>query len=125
MCNESVGQAVGVRSDKRYRQTTFEFDTAGLRTVVLARHHPTSVYRRHWDVEAGVPYSTAGKSVVWDEGQRLRVSKDTQGKRMTIESRQAEVRRPLMIVKPTTRQGQWVCFGFDRAVAYTMDTGRV
>ena len=36
---------------------------------------------------------SAGKSVVCDEGQRLLVSKDTEGKLMTIESRQA-VRRP-------------------------------
>ena len=44
---------------------------------------------------------------------------------MTFESRQAEVRRPLMAVKPMTRGGQWVGFGPDRAFAYTTDTGRV
>ena len=53
------------------------------------------------------------------------MSKDAEGKLMTIESRQAEVRRPLMAVKPMTQQGQWVCFGPDRAFAYNIETGRV
>ena len=44
---------------------------------------------------------------------------------MTIESRQAEVRRPVMVVNPMTREGQWVCFGPDRAFAYKIETGRV
>ena len=30
-----------------------------------------------------------------------------------------------MAVKPMTAQGQWVCFGPDRAFAYKIDTGRV
>ena len=30
-----------------------------------------------------------------------------------------------MAVKPMTAQGQWVCFGPDRALAYKIDTGRV
>ena len=74
--------------------------------MVPARHPATRGYRCHWDAEAGVPYSTAGKSVVWDEGRRLLVTKDTEGKPMTIKSRQAEVRRPLML--PKTHQGRWV-----------------
>ena len=42
-----------------------------------------------------------------------------------MESRIAEVRRPLMAVKPMTQQGQWVCFGPDRAFAYKIESGRV
>ena len=42
--------------------------------------------------------STAGKSVVSDDGRRLVLSKDTKGKLMTIESQLAVVRRPLMAV---------------------------
>ena len=53
------------------------------------------------------------------------VSKDTEGTLMTIESRQAEVRRPLMAVKPMTQQRQCVCFGPDRAFAHKMETRRV
>ena len=53
------------------------------------------------------------------------MSRDTEGKLMTIESRQAEVRRPLMTVKPMTQQGQWVCLGPERAFAYKIETGRV
>ena len=56
---ESVGQAVG--SDKRCRRTTFGVDTAACRNVVQARHPATREYRCHWDAEAGVPHSTAGK----------------------------------------------------------------
>ena len=41
---------------------------------------------------------------------------------MKVESRQAEVRMPLMVVKPMTQQGQWVCFGLDRAFAYKTET---
>ena len=38
---ESVGQAVGVRSDRRCRQIAFGIDTAACRTVVPARHPAT------------------------------------------------------------------------------------
>ena len=31
----------------------------------------------------------------------------------------------MMAVKPMTEQGQWVCFGPDRAFAYKIETGRV
>ena len=85
----------------------------------------TRGYRCRWDAEAGVPYSTAGKSVVWNEGRRLLVSKDTEGKLMTIESRRSEVRRLWLAVKPTTQQGQWVCSGPDRAFAHKLETGKV
>ena len=55
---ESVGQTVGVSSDRRCRQITFGIDTAACRTVVLARHPATRGYRCHWDAEAGAQYST-------------------------------------------------------------------
>ena len=84
---ESVGQAVGVRSDNRCRQTTFGIDTAACRTVVPARHPARRGYRCPWDAEAREQYSTAGMSVVWDEGRRLLLSKD------------------LIAVKPMTQQG--------------------
>ena len=125
---ESVLQAVGVRSERRCRQITFGIDTAACRTVVPARHPATPAmmgYKCHQDVESGVQYSTASKSVVWGEGLRLTMSEDKEGKLMTIESRQAEVRRPLMAAKPMTPQGQWVCFGLDREFAYTIETGRI
>ena len=93
--------------------------------MVPARHQATRGYKCRWDVEAGVPCATAGKSVAWDEGRRWLVTKDRESKPMTFESRQVEVRRPLMVVKPMTQQGQRVCFGLDRAFAYEMDTGRV
>ena len=51
--------------------------------------------------------------------------KQATGEPVMIESRQATVRRPLMAVNPRTAQGQWVCFGPDRAFAYKIDTGRV
>ena len=122
---ESVGQAASVRSDKRHRQITFGIDTAARRTVVPARHPATRIYRCHWDTKAGVQHSTAGKSVVWHQGRILLVSKDTEGKLVTIESGQAEVRRPLMAVKPMTQQGQWVCFGLDRAFTFKIEIGKV
>ena len=53
------------------------------------------------------------------------MSKDTEGKPMTIESRYAEVRRCLVAVKPMTQHRQWVCFGPDRSFAYNMEIGRV
>ena len=81
-----------------------------------ARHPVTRGYRCHREAEIGVPRATAGK--------RLLVSKDTVGKLMTIEFRQAEVRRPLMAVKPMTQQGQWVCFGPDPAFACKINVGR-
>ena len=67
------------------------------------------------------------RSTVLDgwEGRRLLVSEDAEGKLMTIESQQGEVRRLLMAVKPMTQPGQWVCFGPSRAFAYKMETGRV
>ena len=123
--NNPLTQAVGVGTDGRYRQVTFGIDTAACRTVVPARHPATRGYRCHWDAKVRVQYFTAGKSVVWDEGRRSLVSNDTEGKLMTIESRQAEVRRPLMAVKPMTQQGEWSCVGPDRAFASKTETGRV
>ena len=91
---ESVGQAVCVRSRG-----------ADKSRVQSARQR--AGHRRQWDADAGVQFSTAGKSVVWDEGRRLLVSKDTEGNPMTIESRQADVRRLLMAVNPMTQRGHW------------------
>ena len=54
----------GVRSDKKCRQITFGVDRAACRTVVPGRHPITRRYTCHWDAEARVPYTTAGKSVV-------------------------------------------------------------
>ena len=59
------------------------------------------------DAEAGVPYSTAGKSVVLDESRRLLVSKDGDNAWVIIESQHSEVRRLRMAVKPKTQRGQW------------------
>ena len=61
-----------------------------------------------WVAEAGLPYLTAGESVAWDEGRRLLVSEDAEGKLMTIESRQR--------CEDITQQGPWVCFGVDPLV---------
>ena len=78
---------------------------AGCRTAELARHPTTRGDSFLQDAEARVPYSTAGKSVVWNVGQRLLVSNDGDGKLTIIESRQADVRRLLMAVKPKTQRG--------------------
>ena len=40
-------------------------------------------------------------------GRRLLVPKDAEGQLMTIESRQAEARRPLMAVKPSVKHAVW------------------
>ena len=112
---ESVEQAVGVRSDRRCGQITFGIDTAACRTVVSARHPATRGYRCHWDAEAGVQYSMAGRSAVWDEGRRLLLSRDTESKLMTTESRQAEVRRPLMAVNPMVHKSVLQSLDFQSA----------
>jgi hypothetical protein len=123
---EAVGfEAIDTRSDQSRRTITFGVDTAACRTVVPKTHPATRGYNVHRDAESGVPYSTAGKSFVWDEGRRVLVAKQPSGEILTIDSRQAQVRRPLMAVKPMTQQGQWVCFGPDRAFAYKIDTGRI
>ena len=58
---------------------TFGLDTAACRTGVPGNHHAARGYRVHWDSGAGVPYSTAGKSVVWNEGRRLLVAETAEG----------------------------------------------
>ena len=83
---DSVGQAVGDRSDKRCRQITLGVDTAACRTVVPGKASGNTKVQMSLDAEAG--------EVAWDEGRRLFVSKDTEGKPITIESRQAELRKP-------------------------------
>ena len=52
-----------------------------------------------------MPDSTAGKSVVWDEGRRLLGAKQATGEPVMIASRQGTVRRPLMAVKSDGRAG--------------------
>ena len=124
--DQNTRKPIRARTDQSNRTTTFGVDTAAsaCRTVVLGNHPAARGYRVHWDPGAGVPDSTAGKSVVWDEGRRLLVAKQATGEPVMIESRQATV-RPLMAVKPMTAQGQWVCFGPDRGFAYKIETGRV
>ena len=100
---ESVGQVVGASTDRRCRRITFEIETAACRTVVRARHPAARGYRCHWDAEARLPCSTAGNSLVWCEGRRLLVSHNAEGKLMTIESRQAMVRRPFCQSHDTAR----------------------
>ena len=118
-------KTINERTEESNRKITFGVDTAACRTVVPGNHPAARGYRGHWDSGAGVPYSTAGKSMVWDEGRRLLVAKQATGEPIMIESRQGTVRRPLMAVKPMTAQGQWVFFGPDRAFAYKIETGRV
>ena len=55
---ESVGQVLGVRSEDKSRLEL-------TRQCVEPRHPAKRWYRCHWDAEAGVPYSTEGKFVVW------------------------------------------------------------
>ena len=57
-------------TDQSNRTITFGVDTAACRTVVLGNHPAARGYRVHWDSGAGVLYSTAGNSVVWDEGPK-------------------------------------------------------
>ena len=92
---DSVGQAVGVRSAKGADKSRLEStrQRAGQWCQQGIQQHEGTT-----DV-TGARKVTAGKSVVWDECRRLLVSKETKGKLMTIESRQAEVRKPLMAVK--------------------------
>ena len=108
---------MGVRSDEV--QTNHVWSRHGS----VQNRPATRAYRSHWDAEAGVPYLAAGKSVVWDEGRHLLVSKDTEGK--SIESQKAEVRTPLMAVQPMTQQRQWVCCRPHRAPENKMDIHRV
>ena len=58
---------ISARTDQSNRTITFGVDTAACRTVVPGNHPAARGYRVHWDSGAGVLYSTAGKSVVWDE----------------------------------------------------------
>ena len=81
---ESVAQAVGVRPEKGVGKSRLESIRHCAEPWCQQRHPATRGYRCHWDAEAGVPYSTAGKCVVWDEGRRLLVSKDTEVKLMTL-----------------------------------------
>ena len=61
-------EAINVRTDQSNRKITFGVDTAACRTVVPGNHPAARGHRVHWDSGAGVPCSTAGKSMVWDEG---------------------------------------------------------
>ena len=70
---------INVRTDQSNFKITFGVDTAACRTVVPGNHPAARGYRVHWDSGAGVPCSTAGKSMVWDEGRRLLVAKQATG----------------------------------------------
>ena len=50
-------------TDQSNRSITFCVDTAVCRTRVPGNHPAARGYREHWDLGAGVPYSTAGKSM--------------------------------------------------------------
>ena len=61
-CDRNTMKTTNVRTDQSNRKITFGVDTAACRTVVPGNHPAARGYRVHWDSEAGVPYSIAGKS---------------------------------------------------------------
>ena len=118
---ESLG--AGERDDRAHRALRFGVDTAACTTVVPSAHPAVRGYRTHVDARVGTLYSTAGKTTIADEGQKMLVESSKQGTSL-IRSRVADVRRALLSVKDMTNNGHFVVFGPDCAFAHKPKTGR-
>ena len=59
------------REDRSDREITFNVDSGATRTVVKRDHQAVRGYKVHKDEQTGVPYNTAGKQQIKDEGRRI------------------------------------------------------
>ena len=59
------------RTDETGREIVFNVDSGASKTVVKSSHRAVRGYKIHEDSQTGVPYNTAGKQKIQDEGKRV------------------------------------------------------
>ena len=112
------------RSDPADREIVFNVDSGASKTVVKASHKAVRGYKIHADAQTGVPYSTAGKQRILDEGRRVVQIKATGGEEpWRMNTRVAEVRNSLLSPSEMAKCGHDVLLRNEDGYAIHRETG--
>jgi len=109
------------------RTITFAVDTAACRTVVPLGHEACRGYRVHSDEYTGQTYGTASKKGprIKDEGKRILQTKgDGQNLPQRLNTRKADVNKPLLAVCDMVDHGHAVLFDSTGSYAIKKATGQ-
>jgi hypothetical protein len=121
-----ISDAAQDRVDETAREIVFTVDSAACRTVVPRSHQAARGYQVHEDSITGQVYGTAKKGgpKIVDEGRRVlqtRVTGDEKPRRLN--TRRADVSKPLMAVCDMVDHGQAVLFDSGGSYAFNKKTG--
>ena len=114
----------GDRQDQSDRHIVFNVDSGASRTVVSPKHKAVRGYRIHKDAQTGIPYNTAGKQQIQDEGQRVLQIKAVPGdKPWRMNTRVADVRNSLLSPSEMAKCGHDVLLRNEDGYAIHRQTG--
>jgi len=112
------------RMDATEREIIFNVDSGASKTVVKASHKAVRGYKIHKDGQTGVPYNTAGKQKIQDEGKRVLQIKTTNGEKpWRMNTRVAEVRNSLLSPSEMAKCGHDVLLRNEDGYAIHRETG--
>ena len=115
------------RTDETDREIIFAVDSAACRSVVNKKHRALRGYRTWKDKFYGQTYGTAkaGLARIHDEGLRVAQTKSSgMDPPMRLNTRQADVRKPLMAVCDMVDHNHSVLFDSSGSYAINKKTGR-
>ena len=114
------------RSDPTSREIIFNVDSGASKTVVKASHPAARGYKIHQDSRTGVPYRTAGKQKIQDEGKRVLQIKPVGGEKpCRMNTRVAEVRNSLLSPSEMAKCGHDVLLRNEDGYAIHRETGEL
>jgi len=112
------------RTDEAEREIVFNVDSGASKTVVKASHKAVRGYKIHKDGQTGVPYNTAGKQKIQDEGRRVLQIKAPSGEKpWRMNTRVAEVRNSLLSPSEMAKCGHDVLLRNEDGYAIHRETG--
>ena len=114
-----------LREDPTDREIVFNVDSGASKTVVNKDNRAARGYKIHRDAQTGVPYHTAGKQRIKDEGKRVLQTKqmgDQKPSRMN--TRVADVRNPLLSPSEIAKCGHDIILRNEDGYAIHRETGQ-
>ena len=119
-----LGDNKSERQDPTDRHIVFNVDSGASKTVVKKSNTAVRGYTIHNDSQTGVPYSTAGKQQIQDEGKRVLQIKAPSGEKpWRMNTRVAEVRNSLLSPSEMAKCGHDVLLRNEDGYAIHRETG--
>ncbi len=113
------------RVDQSDRTITFNVDSGASKTVVKRNHRAVRGYKIHKDEQTGVPYNTAGKQQIKDEGCRvLQTKQEPREKAWRLNTRVADVRNSLLSPSEMAKRGHDILLRNEDGYAIHRETGK-